>query len=263
MSAFIVSGGSLLEIGCPSNLSRETEQRASFRTTKGGKRKGFVRKGGRRTWSVDVSVAHPGEVSTIEAAARNMGLVGWYDAAATIGNLLSPQASGWEPVPSNTVDAGLVQLLDGTIARTVVPTTGPTGVVSPGDAHGGYEMVPVRPGQPVTVGGWGVGGIRFTGFWRDAAQQPLGSLAATAHSFNGWGWRENTFTPPVGAAFINMSLSQGTQYALPSIAWGAVGRPELGTGCPKAVVHSPAHSPVALWKGTNLTDSSYTVTEVG
>src|SRR5699024_3946437 len=95
MSAFIVSGGSLLEIGCPSALSRNTEQQVSFTRTLGGKRKGFIRKGGRRAWSVDASVARPGEVSTLEAVARGLGPVGWYPPEAVMGNLLSPQASGF------------------------------------------------------------------------------------------------------------------------------------------------------------------------
>lgn len=261
MSAFIVSGGTLLEIGCPSTLRRETEQKAAFRTTKGGKRKAFVRKGGRRAWSVDVSVARPTEVSTIETVARNMGPVGWYPPEAAVGNLFSPQASTWGLIPTNATDGGLVQLPDGSVASTVVHTG--AGTISPGNAHGNYEMVPIRPGVPVTLSGWGFGGIRFTGFWRDAAQQSLTNFATPAHTFTGWQWHEDTVTPPAGAAFVQMVLSTGTRYARPSITWGSRGRDELGTGCPAAVIHAPSHAPIALWQGANYTDSSYQVTEVG
>lgn len=261
MSAFIVSGGALLEVGCPSTLTRNTEQQVGFRTTLGGKRKAFIRKGGRRAWSVDVSIARPGEVSTLEAVARGVGPYGWYPPEAVIGNLLSPQASGFDVAPANAASAGLVQLPDGSVASSVAHVG--AGVVYVGTAHGAYEGVPVRPGQPVTVGGWGFGGIRFTGGWRDMDLNLLSSFSQSAHTFTGWGWREATLTAPSGAAYIQLALSTGVQYARPSVSWGPVARDELGTGCPKGIIHSPQHSPVALWQGANYTGSSYSVTEVG
>ena len=259
MSAFIVSGGSLLEVGCPSNLNRETGQLAGFDTTLGGRRFGFIRRGGRRSWSISVSTARPGEVSTLEAVARRLGPYGWYGPEAVIGNLLSPQASGFDSVPAGAVSAGLVQLPDGVVAESIAAS----GTVQVGSAHGSYEMVPVRPGQAVTVGAWGFGGLRLQGFWRDAAGASLGSFVSPASTHAGWGRRSHTMTPPASAAFLQLSLATGTAYALPSIAWGAVDRAEAGTGCPKAVIHAPSFSPVALWEGANYTDTSYTVTEVG
>lgn len=259
MSAFIVSGGSLLEIGCPSALSRNTEQQVSFTRTLGGKRKAHVRRGGRRAWSVDASVARPGEVSTLEAVARGVGPVGWYPPEAVVGNLLSPQASGFDPTPASSTDAGLVQLPDGTVARSVVAS----GTVRVGSAHGNYEMVPVRSGQEVTVGAWSVGGEWFRGFWRDALGTSITSWSSAATTWTGWRWHQVTLTPPAGAAFIELHLAGGTRYALPSVTWGATAARELGTGCPTAVVHSPSHTPVALWDGANYTDSIYQVTEVG
>lgn len=259
MSAFIVTGGALLEVGCPSRLDRSTEQQVSFRTTLGGKRKAFIRKGGRRSWSIETGLARPSEVSTIEAVARSMGPVGWYGPEAAIGNLFSPQASSFERPPESATDAGLVQLPDGTAARTVASEA----TVRPGNAHGYYEMVPVRAGAPVSVGAWSVGGQSFRGFWRDATGSSLASWSNGTTTHSGWAWREATLTPPAGAAFIELHLAGGTQYALPSVTWGTTAARELGTGCPKAVIHSPSHAPVALWAGTNYTDSSYTVTEIG
>lgn len=259
MSAFIVSGGSLLEVGCPSTLTRSTEQQVSFTRTLGGKRKAHVRKGGRRAWSVDVSAARPGEVSTLEAVARGLGPYGWYPPEAAVGNLLSPQASGFATGTTDASDAGLVQLPDGTVARSVASDV----AVRPGSAHGAYEMVPLRPGQAVTVGCWSVGGQFFRGFWRDATGASITNWSAPSATWAGWGWHEATLTPPAGAAFIELHLAGGSQYALPSISWGAVAARELGTGCPVAVVHSPSHAPVALWQSANYTGSSYTVTEVG
>lgn len=259
MSAFIVSGGSLLEIGCPSTLNRATQQATSFETTLGGRRLAYIRRGGRRSWSLDVSVAKPSEVSTIEALARRMGLYGWYGPDAAVGNLLSPQGSGFDPAPAGASSAGLVQLPDGTVAESVAAT----GMIQVGTIHGTYEMVPLRSGLQVTVSAWGFGGLRLQGFWRNSTGTSLGSFVSPISSHAGWGWRSHTMTPPEGAAFVQLSLTQGTAYALPSISWGATGRAEMGTGCPKALLHSPSHTPVALWEGANYTDSSYTVTEVG
>lgn len=259
MSTFIVSGGSLLEVRSPSRLDRSTEQQVTFTPIIGGKVKAFVRKGGRRSWSINTSGARPAEVSTIEAVARFMGPVGWYGPEAVIGNLLSPQASGFDTVPTTGTDAGLVQLPDGSVARSVVSEA----TVRTGDAHGSHERVPVRSGTPVTVGAWSIGGQYFRGFWRDGTGSQITSWSSPAVTHTGWTWHEVTLTPPAGAAFVELHLAGGTQYALPSITWGTSAARELGTGCPKAVIHSPSHSPVSLWAGANYTDSGFRVTEVG
>lgn len=255
MSAFITSGGALLEVGCPSTLARNTEQQVGFRTTLGGKRKAFIRKGGRRAWSVDVSIARPGEVSTLEAVARGVGPYGWYGPEAVIGNLYSPQASAFDALPTNATDAGLVQLPDGSVARSVVHSgSGRVGIA---------EAVPVRPGMRVSFGTWALAGHRFWWTWLDGNGASLGAQSTGAFTHSGWQWRTHTADPVVGAVAVQLDILNGTAYARPSIAWGATARDELGTGCPKAIIHSPSFSPVALWEGANYTDSSYTVTEVG
>lgn len=261
MSAFIVSGGSLLEVGCPSSLNRETAQQASFTSTLGGKRKAFIRRGGRRSWSVDVSLARPADVSTIEAVARNIGPYGWYGPEAVIGNLFSPQATGWDPTPSNGIDVGLAKLPDGSIAHAVAHTG--EDPISVGNVHGGFEAIPILPGGTVSVGVWALGGVQASGAWLDQSLAPIGDWQASALSFANWEWSQDTLTPPAGAAFVTVTLSGGAQYARPSISWGNVARDEGGTGCPAAVIHSPHHSPLALWQGANYTASSYSITEVG
>lgn len=261
MSAFIVSGASLLELGCPSTLRRETEQQVRFTRTLGGKRKAFLRRGGRRAWSVDVSVARPGEVSTLEAVARHMGPVGWYPPEAVKGNLLSPQASGFEVTPQSTTAAGLVQLPDGTVAASVAHT-GSTQVY-PGTAHGSHERVPVRQGQRLAVGAWGLGAVGFSIAWRDSQGNTNATTTVPVQSFTGWQWREAHYPVPTWAVSVSLGLTGGAQYARPAVSWGSVARNELGTGCPHAIIHSPSHAPVALWEGANYTDSSYSVTEIG
>lgn len=241
-------------------MNRATEQLAGFDTTIGGKRYGFIRRGGLRSWSVDVSVAGPGEVSTLEAVARRVGPYGWYPPEAMVGNLLSPQASSWGTPVAGETRAGLVQLPDETVAESLASSA----LVRVGSAHGAFEMAPVRPGHVVTVSAWGFGGLRLQGYWRDASGASMGSFTPSPiHTFAGWGWRAHAITPPNGAAFIELNLTGGTAYALPSVSWGAIGRAELGTGCPNAVIHSPAFSPIALWEGANYTGANYTVTEIG
>lgn len=259
MAAFVVSGGVLLGLKCPASLQRSTGQSVSFEPTLEGKVKALIRRGGRRSWSVEAGLGSPSDVSTLEAVSRQVGPYGWYGPEAVIGNLLSPQASSFEVLPAGAADAGLVSLPDGTVARSVTAEA----AVRLGSAHGPFEMVPVRAGEPVTVGAWALGGLGFQGNWRDASGSVIASYGVSAVAHSGWAWRESVLIPPTGASFIEPQVLGGVQYALPSVAWGSVGRRELGTGCPIAVVHSPSFSPVALWDGANYTSSSFSVVEIG
>lgn len=261
MSAVIVANGTPIPVACPSRLDRSTEQQVGFTRTLGGKRKGFVRPGGRRAWSIDVSLASPAEVETIETIARAGMQVGWYGPDAAIGNLLSPQAVDFRPPPPRGQDAGLVMLPDGRVALSARLREGQSYMILGTDR--GREVVPVRPGMPLTVGAWALGGLRFTGVWLDAAGVQLGTFGTTIWEFEGWQWQEETVTPPIHAAGVELRLWKGLQFAAPSAAWGTVGRQQSGLGCPSAVIHSPSVSPLALWEGANYSDTSFTVTEVG
>ena len=262
MAAFFGVNGALFEVKCPASADRVSERGVSFTRTLGGKRKAFVGRGSRRSWSLDVGAGTPQAVSTVEALSREPGPLVFISPEAAVGNLLSPQASGFDDVPANATDAGLVQLPDGTVARSVA-REGSSGSVRVGNAHGSAEWVPVRPGQAVTVGAWGLGGARFQGFWRDATGGSLGSYSSPADSHAGWQWREHTLTPPAGAAFIELHLIGGSQYALPSVSWGTTAARELGTGCAKAVLHDGAFSPIAAHRRLNRSRITYSVTEVG
>lgn len=259
MAALIVAGGYPLEIRCPSAAVRETQSRVSFIDTLGGKRKAFLRRGGRRTWDVDLATARRSDVATVEAVARYGGPVGWYGPEAMAGNLLSPQASGFDDPLFNATDVGLVSLPGSGLARAVALS----GAVSIGSAHGSFEAVPVRVGTPVTVAGWGLGGLRFSGVWRDADLASVGTLSGATNSFSGWGFRSQTFNPPAGAVALSVSFWGASQVARPSVAWGSTARDELGTGCPVAVAHDPRHAPISLTGTAHYTASSFTVTEVG
>src|SRR5699024_1630861 len=215
--------------------------------------------GSRRSWALEVGAGTPQDVSTVEALSREPGPLVFVSPDAAVGNLLSPQASGFDDLPVGATDAGLVGLPDGSVARSVAHS----GVLSVGVAHGGYEGVPVRPGEVVSVGGWGRGGIRFTGNWRDANGATVSAFSQGAHSFTGWGWRAASITKLAGASCMQLVLSTGTQYALPSVSWGDTAAREIGSGCPKAVVHSPEFSPIAAHSRLNLSRITYSVTEVG
>lgn len=213
----------------------------------------------RREWDVSFDLMGSSETAGLIDIARSGGEVAWYPADATAGNLLSPQASAFDVTPVDATDAGLVQLPGGSVARTVVSSS----TVRLGGAHGSYEMVPVRPGEPVTVGAWSVGGQSFRGFWRDATGGNLGNWSADATSHAGWQWREHTAMPPSGAVFIELHLAGGTQYARPSISWGDVAQDRPGRGCPKAVVHGLSESLTVINRDDAYGSIDVTITEVG
>ena len=259
MIGYVGVPGALVELPYRGGLSNSTDRPVSFARTMGGKRKAFMGARARREWGVSFDLMGSREVAGLVEVARSAGEVMWYPADATSGNLLSPQASGLEVTPANATDAGLVQLPDGTVARSVASS----GTVRPGDAHGTYEMVPVRSGTPVTVGAWSIGGQHFRGFWRDGTGSQITSWSSPAVTHTGWTWHEVTLTPPAGAAFIELHLAGGTQYALPSVSWGssAVGRP--GRGCPKAVVHGLSEALTVINADDAYGSIDVTIAEVG
>ena len=259
MIGYVGVPGALVALPYRGGLSNSTDRPVSFARTMGGKRKAFMGARGRREWSVSFDLMGSREVAGLVDVARSAGGVMWYPADATSGNLLSPQASGFEVTPANATDAGLAALPDGTVARSVASSS----VVRPGDAHGTYEMVPVRPGTPVTVGAWSIGGQHFRGFWRDGTGTQITSWTSPAVTHTGWTWHEVTLTPPAGAAFIELHLAGGSQYARPSISWGssAVDRP--GRGCPKAVVHGLSEALTVINADDAYGSIDVTITEVG
>lgn len=259
MIGYVGVPGALVELPYRGGLSTSMDRPVSFARTMGGKRKAFMGARGRREWGVSFDLVGSRETAGLVEVARSAGEVMWYPADATSGNLLSPQASGFEVTPASATDAGLVALPDGTVARSVVSSVS----VRLGSAHGLYEMVPAREGEPVTVGAWSVGGQWFRGFWRDALGSQVTNWNAPSQSWAGWAWHEATLTPPPGAAFLELHLAGGTQYARPSISWGssAVDRP--GRGCPKAVVHGLSEALTVINADDAYGSIDVTITEVG
>lgn len=229
-----------------------------------GSRMAYARRGGRRSWSIDANLAAPAEASTIETIARGAQAVGWYGPDAAIGNLLSPQASGFDVAPYRTTDTGLVQLPDGSTAREV-SRTAPGAVYVGGPENGpGVETVPVRPGSSVTLGVWASGTFQPIALWRNSAGENLTtSSGATSTGGASLSWRSHTFLPPPGAVTVGFYTATSQRMARPSISWGGVAADELGTGCPAALIHDSMHRSVSIRPGVNYADLSYAVTEVG
>lgn len=259
MIGYVGVPGALVELPYRGGLSTATDRPASFTRTMGGKRKAFMGARGRREWDVSFDLVGSRGVAGLVEVARSAGEVMWYTADATSGNLLSPQASGFEVTPADATDAGLVALPDGTVARSVVSSE----TVRPGDAHGTYEMVPVRPDEPVSVGAWSVGGQHFRGFWRDALGSSITNWSTSSVTHTGWGWHEATLAPPAGAAFIELHLAGGSQYARPSISWGSSAADRPGRGCPKAVVHGLSEALTVINADDAYGSIDVTITEVG
>ncbi|HEX7352483.1 hypothetical protein [Brachybacterium sp.] len=259
MIGYLGTPGALVELSYRGGLSTGTDRPARFSRTMGGKRKAMLGPVGRREWDVSFSLIGSRDTHGLVAVAQSNDSLMWYPADAVAGNMLSPQASGWGSTPANATDAGLVQLPDGTVARSVVAES----VVRVGSAHGAYEMVPVRAGELVTVGAWSIGGQHFRGFWRDAAGTSITNWADEATAHLGWGWHQATLTPPPGAAYVELHLAGGMQYARPVVSWGesAVDRP--GRGCPASVVHGLSEALTVISQDDAYGSISVTITEVG
>lgn len=259
MIGYLGVPGALAELRYRGGLSTSTDRPASFARTMGGKRKAMLGPAGRREWDVSFDLIGSQDVHGLIAATHSDDALMWYPADAVAGNLLSPQGVGFDVVSGSATDAGLVHLPDGTVARSVASEF----TVIVGSSHGGREYVPVLPGELVSVGAWSVGGQWFRGFWRDATGASITNWNIPQVSHDGWAWVEGTITPPEGAAYMELHLAGGSQYARPAVSWGesAVDRP--GRGCPAAVVHGLSEALTVIHRDEAYGSINVTITEVG
>lgn len=262
MSGFIGVPGAMVELLYRGGLSTSTDRPVSTKRTLSGKVKALIGPRARREWKVSFDLIGASEISGVIDMARSGGEVMWYPSDASLGNLLSPQAVGFEVTPESATDAGLVQLPDGTVARTVVHT-GSTQVY-PGTAHGSHERVLVRQGHRLAVGAWGLAGLGFSIAWRDAEGIARATTTVPTETFTGWQRREANYPVPAWAVSASLGLTGGTQYARPVVSWGSIARDQPGRGCPKAIVHGLSEDLTVI----HLDDDSYgafsiSITEVG
>ncbi|PWH05190.1 hypothetical protein DEO23_14005 [Brachybacterium endophyticum] len=261
ITSLIGPRSALFELKYQGGLSTATERPTSFTTTLGGKRKALIGLRGRREWKVSFNPVSSREIAGLIEVARISSSVLWYPADALGGNMLSPQAVSFESVPSNAAPAGLVALPDGDVAQSIIHTG--TGTITIGDAHGTFEGVPVRPGENVTVGAWGLNGTRFTGFWRDINLASVSSWSTPTQTFTGWQWAHTTLTPPAGAAYLSLAVSAGAQYARPAVRWGSTVTSGPGKGCPQAIVSDLSEDLTGFDQNGAYGSINATVTEVG
>lgn len=259
MIGYVGVPGALVALPYRGGLSTSTDRPTKPTRTLGGKVKFFVGPRARREWSVSFDLMGSREAAGLVEVARSAGEVMWYPADATSGNLLSPQASGFETVDTGVVDAGFVSLPDRSVARSVAGA----GTVRVGSAHGVVEMVPVRGQSKVSVGAWGSNGLRFQGRWLDALGGSVGTYISDAGTFAGWQWRQYTMTPPAGAVFFDVQLFGGVQYARPCASWGTVAVDRPGRGAPKVVVHGLSEALTVVARDDAYGSIDATITEVG
>lgn len=261
MIGYLGVPGALLALPYRGGLSTKTDRPAKATRTLGGKVKYFVGPRARREWSLSFDLMGSRETAGLVEMARSGGEVLWYPADATSGNLLSPQASGFEVTPESATRAGLVQLPDGTVAESVIHSGGTQ--VYPGTAHGSHERVPVRHGQRLAVGAWGLAGIGFSIAWRTADGTTNATTTVATETFAGWQWREAHYPVPAWATSVSLGLTGGTQYARPSISWGSVAQNRPGRGCPKALVHGLSESLSVIARDDSHGSVDVTISEVG
>lgn len=259
MIGYLGTPGALVALPYRGGLDTSSDRPVSFTRTLGGKRKAFQGARSRREWGVSVDLTGSKVTSGLVALAGGAGEVSWFPADASVGNLLSPQASGFETVDAGAVDAGFVSLPDGSVARSVAGS----GTVRVGSAHGVVEMVPVRGASRVSVGAWGSNGLRFQGRWLDALGNSVGTYISGPGSFTGWQWRQFTMTPPAGAVFFDVQLFGGAQYARPCASWGSVAVDRPGRGAPKVVVHGLSEALTVIARDDAYGSIDLTITEVG
>lgn len=263
MSGLLGVPGAMVELPYRGGLSTATDRPVAFARTLGGKRKAFVGSQGRREWDVSFDLIGSKDTHGLLAVAKHVGPVSWYPADAAAGNLLSPQATSWSPVPANGADAGLAALPDQTVSRALTHVgTGLVYVGGTGEALT-WELVHVTPGHPITVGIWAMGGVRITGSWRNAAGTHISTPDSGVRTASGWKFHTATFTPPMGATHYAMALSAGTQYARPSVARGSTAKDLPGRGCPRAVVHGLSEALTLIAVDDAYGSVGVTITEVG
>lgn len=263
MIGYIGTTGALQALPYQGGLSVDSDRPVGFTRTLGGKRKAFLSPRSRREWSVSFDLIGSKDTLGLLAVAQQGGPVLWYPADAASGNLFSPQAARFDTTPANSADGGLVALPDGTVARSVLHAGTGLVYIGGGGTSTTAESVPVTAGQKITVGVWARGGSRMTGSWRNAAGTHISTPDSGTQSAAGWVRHTATLTAPAGAVAYQMALSAGTQYARPSVAWGAVDRDRPGRGCPAAVVSGLSEALTVIRPDDAYGSIDLTVTEVG
>lgn len=230
-------------------LQRHTERASTvFESLAGGRRVRLAPQGP-RAWEVSGDFGQGEELSILEtlyldsAGAR----VVWFDPAAMASNMLTPQQASFRP---GWVDGGVgrvsVPIVGGLRAPSVqTPAPGAWVKVTTAPAAVGLSgAVPVRPGQKVTAGVYGIGlvdiRIRFNG--SDGEQ--VGEVSTSGMTLSSESDRVTlTETAPEAARTADLFV-RGDGLAAPSLTLTSSPQPWTpGHGCLSAVLTDFSETP--------------------
>lgn len=266
--------GRMVGLKCPSSQQVQAEDRISFGSTLGGRRVGQIAPGNpKRAWQNQLSDAStPGQVGAVMSFINGEwgnGPFVYVSADAPGSNLLTPAAASCDPkefIPTSgavVTSVGPMLTPDGWAGRSFAKNT-VNGIFL------GLDMVPLIPGQAVTVSAYvrGTGGaVRL--FWYDAAGAQISFVTSTVTAGASDVVRSFiTATPPSNAVSFRPAVnSQVTQVTRPAATWsdGLLGW-GAGQGCTKAVPHGASSDLIMASRdprGGRYSNLGFTVTEVG
>lgn len=270
---YLGTPGRMVGIKCPSSQSVEHEDRYTFEPTLEGKRKGQVRKIGRRTWNLGTSEATTPKdtalLSEFAGGAWGAGPFWFVSADAPSTNLLTPDAAmcrDWVPDSVNIQPGGPVDLGADGWAPSSIRSYAPTEVGGGQEIYLGSDRLPVLPGVMVTGSAWvkgASGRVRLYWYGPDGGA-PIGTTTSELVATTTMTRLHVSARPPVGAVSVRLVAWNVEQAARPAVSWTDTLQPwSDGQGCPKAVVHGVSRSLTLTGPIGTYSSQSYTVTEVG
>lgn len=266
--------GRLIGVKCPSVQRVDDGERYQFTTTLEGRRKAQVVPGARRrVWDLTLGdVTTPEQVSVLRGIASGAWGDGpfWFiPAEAPDTNLLEPGVASCDPaagLASTNAPGGPMRTPDdGWLARSLVRSDAPAGLIHFGGSPGGLTPAP-KPGTAVTGAAFveGVGASAQVAFW-DAAGTFLSGVESFVRGTSGRAVRSYvTTTVPSGAVWVSVRAVDASRAAGPSLSWtDKIVEFSDGRGAAQVVVDQVSSGLVYTQPGRTYQNLSFTVTEVG
>lgn len=254
---WLISQGEVVEIPCPTALSRDVETNLTTSISATGYRRANYFGGANylRTWSVDHTALPQGKAAILEAftlSGFGNGGVGFVPTGAEHLNLFTPAQS-------------LLATVTNAQRRTTTTASGvvyPSGVTVPEyTAIAAKTPFPYK-GQRVTISAVTNGAATLAVRWLDAS----GAIISRSYAKSAGGDYArvaNTVTAPANAVAFDAHVIGNI--AAPAMTLGEVLRPwAVGQVAKSVVVNSPKSTLLAAWDPMRITSSkSYQVMEVG
>lgn len=294
MSVWIGTLGSMVETPCLSGLQVARQDRTIHGGGPGSLTAPYAVSWGRphRVWSCAIGVKSPGGLAALETLVDRQHTYGIdsyrmlaCDAHNT--NALTPGASidftGWSgaftvstlyTAASELVGGGTVLYpttpleahtpIEGGPPVSQVESVAAVTVTANASATLTSPIVPVLPGQPVTLGIFAQGAaVALSARWVDAAGATLSTSSLVTVNHAGLQRLNPSTLAPANAAGVQLVVTGGTRYAWPSITWTA-GPRRFATGRGADAVHlSPVdESLIMATAQQQLSGFQYTIREV-